>query len=85
MAKWAEKETTYFTPKAQSIEVEVALIKQDVNTIKESTREHNQKTDRDFELIHKKIDKIDNRLWWLGGVIIVATVEIGRASCRERV
>ena len=74
MAKWAEKETTYFTPKAQSIEVEVALIKQDVNTIKESTREHNQKTDRDFELIHKKIDKIDNRLWWLGGVIIVSTV-----------
>jgi len=74
MAKWAEKEATYFTPKPQSIEVEDALTKQDVNTIKESTREHNQKTDRDFELIHKKIDKIDNRLWWLGGVIIVATV-----------
>ena len=40
MAKWAEKEATYFTPKPQSIEVEVALIKQDFNTIKESTREH---------------------------------------------
>ena len=74
MAKWAEKEATYFTPKPQSIETEVALIKHDVNAIKESTREHNAKTDRDFELIHKKIDKIDNRLWWLGGVIIVATV-----------
>jgi len=54
--------------------VDIEVIKHDVASLKESTREHNAKTEKDFELIHKKIDRIDSRLFWVLGVIIVATV-----------
>jgi hypothetical protein len=54
--------------------VDIEVIKHDLASLKESTKEHNAKTEKDFELIHKKIDKIDSRLFWVLGVIIVATV-----------
>lgn len=54
--------------------VDIEVIKYDVSSLKESTREHNAKTEKDFELIHKKIDRIDSRLFWVLGVIIVATL-----------
>lgn len=54
--------------------IDIEVIKYDVASLKESTREHNAKTEKDFELIHKKIDKIDSRLWWIAGIIIVATL-----------
>lgn len=54
-----------------TVDKEIALIKQDINTIKDNHLHHIEK---DMNLIHKKVDKIDNRLWWLAGIIIAATV-----------
>ena len=55
----------------RSTETEIALIKKDIETIKDNHLAHLEK---DVNLIHKKVDKIDNRLWWLAGIIIVATL-----------
>ena len=54
--------------------IDIEVIKHDVASLKESTREHNAKTEKEFELIQKKIDKIDSRLFWFAGIIIVATI-----------
>lgn len=53
------------------VKTEIALIKQDINTIKDNHLAHIEK---DIDQINKKVDKIDNRLWWLAGIIIAATV-----------
>jgi hypothetical protein len=54
--------------------LDIELIKHDIKSIREETNIHNKQTEKDFASIHKKIDKIDNRLWWIAGVIIVATL-----------
>ena len=69
MIKTQEKATTI--TKRNSTETEIALIKKDIETIKDNHLAHLEK---DVNLIHKKVDKIDNRLWWLAGIIIVATL-----------
>ena len=53
------------------VKTEIALIKQDINTIKDNHLAHIEK---DMNRIHNKVDKIDNRLWWIAGIIIAATV-----------
>lgn len=57
-----------------TVDTEIALIKHDIKSIRDETNIHNKQTEKDFASIHKKIDKIDNRLWWLAGIIIMATV-----------
>lgn len=54
-----------------NIQTEIALIKKDINVIKDNHLAHIEK---DVDRIHKKVDKIDNRLWWFAGIIIAATV-----------
>lgn len=71
MIKIQEKAKVKSMRNDNSTETEIALIKQDIKTIKDNHLHHIEK---DMNLIHKKIDKIDNRLWWLAGVIIVATL-----------
>jgi hypothetical protein len=53
------------------VKTEIALIKQDINTIKDNHLAHIEK---DMNRIHNKVDKISDRLWWLAGIIIAATV-----------
>lgn len=53
------------------VKVEIALIKQDINTIKDNHLAHIEK---DMNRIHEKVDKIDTRLWMIAGIIIAATV-----------
>jgi len=55
----------------KSTDTEIALIKKDIETIKDNHLAHIEK---DMNKMSMKIDKIDNRLWWLAGIIIVATV-----------
>ena len=55
----------------RSTDTEIALIKKDIETIKDNHLAHIEK---DMNKMSMKIDKIDNRLWWLAGIIIVATV-----------
>ena len=57
--------------KQDEVKTEIALIKQDINTIKDNHLAHIEK---DMNRIHNKVDKIDNRLWWIAGIIIAATV-----------
>ena len=57
--------------KQDEVKTEIALIKQDINTIKDNHLAHIEK---DMNRIHTKVDKIDNRLWWIAGIIIAATV-----------
>lgn len=54
--------------------LDIELIKHDIKSIREETNTHNRQTEKEFATLHRKIDKIDNRLWWLAGVIIVATL-----------
>jgi hypothetical protein len=53
------------------VKTEIALIKKDINTIKDNHLAHIEK---DMNRIHTKVDKIDSRLWMIAGIIIAATV-----------
>ena len=66
-----EKTAKVIEMKQDEVKTEIALIKQDINTIKDNHLAHIEK---DMNRIHTKVDKIDNRLWWLAGIIIAATV-----------
>lgn len=66
-----EKTAKVIEMKKDNVETEIALIKQDINTIKDNHLAHIEK---DIDQIHKKVDKIDNRLWALAAIIIAATV-----------
>ena len=66
-----EKTAKVIEMKQDEVKTEIALIKQDINTIKDNHLAHIEK---DMNRIHNKVDKIDNRLWWLAGIIIAATV-----------
>lgn len=54
-----------------SIETEIAVIKKDIEVIRDNHLTHIEK---DMNMIHRKVDKIDARLWWFAGIIIAATV-----------
>ena len=54
--------------------IAIEVIKNDISTIKSTTEHHNKKTDAEFHSLHNKIDRIDNRLWWFAGIIIVGTI-----------
>ena len=66
-----EKTAKVIEMKQDEVKTEIALIKQDINTIKDNHLAHIEK---DMNRIHNKVDKIDNRLWWIAGIIIAATV-----------
>jgi len=51
----------------------IELIKHDMKSIKRETATHNKQSEKDFALIHKKIDKIDTRLWAVAALIIATT------------
>lgn len=57
--------------KNDEVRTEIALIKQDINTIKDNHLAHIEK---DMNRIHAKVDKIDTRLWAIAAIIIMATV-----------
>lgn len=50
---------------------DIQTIKEDINTIKTNHLFHLEK---DVRNINKKVEKIDNRLYYLGGVLIVTIV-----------
>ena len=58
---------------ANQNKVDIELIKHDIKSIRSETTTHNRQTEKDFALIHKKIDKIDNRLWAVAALIIATT------------
>lgn len=54
--------------------IDIEIIKNDVKNLKEATQYHNAKTDDEFKTLHRKIDRIDNRLWAIAGLVIATTV-----------
>lgn len=66
-----EKTAKVIEMRQDEVKTEIALIKKDISTIKDNHLAHIEK---DIDMIHKKVDRIDNRLWWFAGIIIVATV-----------
>jgi len=78
MAKWAEK-PVFVADKNEPIcpihvDTEIALIKADIQTIKKSNAASHQHIEREMEKLDKKIDKIDNRIWWVLGLLIVSVM-----------
>ena len=67
---------SWITPQDDSTKnkMDIALIKKDIEHIKENTDLHNGKTEKEFSMLHKKIDRIDTRLWAVAGLIIATTV-----------
>jgi hypothetical protein len=54
-------------------QIAIELIKHDIKSIKRESNTHNKQSEKDFALIHKKIDKIDTRLWAVAALIIATT------------
>ena len=58
---------------AHENKVDIELIKHDIKSIRTETNIHNKQTEKDFASIHRKIDKIDTRLWAVAALIIATT------------
>ena len=52
-------------------ETEIALIKRDIETIRDNHLHHMKE---DIDRVEKKVDKIDNRIWWVLGILVASTV-----------
>lgn len=50
---------------------DIAEIKQDIKTIKDNHLFH---LERDVSKIEKNVEKMDNRLWWVLGLMVVSIV-----------
>ena len=50
---------------------DIVDIKQSIDTIKNNHLHHIEK---DMERQTKQIEKIDNRIWWVLGILVVSTV-----------
>lgn len=53
--------------------IDIEVIKGEITSIRTETTTHNRQTEKEFASIHKKIDKIDNRLWAVAALIIATT------------
>jgi polyhydroxyalkanoate synthesis regulator phasin len=69
MIKTERKEKTK-TMKYDS-DTEIALLKKDVAEIKDNHLAHMKD---DIDRIERKVDKIDNRIWWVLGILVSTQV-----------
>ena len=54
--------------------IDIEVIKVDIRSIRTETTTHNRQTEKEFSMLHKKMDRIDMRLWSVAGLIIATTV-----------
>ena len=52
-------------------DTEIALLKKDVAEIKDNHLAHMKD---DIDRIERKVDKIDNRIWWILGILVSTQV-----------
>ena len=50
---------------------DIAEIKQDIHTIKTNHLYHIEK---DMNNINQRVEKMDNRIWWVLGILVASTV-----------
>ena len=53
---------------------DITHIKHSIDTIKNNHLHHIEK---DMDSMNKRVEKMDNRIWWVSGLLVVSTV-IGR-------
>ena len=66
-----EKRSRVQSIRTESTETEIALIKRDIEVIRDNHLHHLKE---DVERVERKVDRIDTRLWMIAGIIIAATV-----------
>ena len=52
-------------------DIEIALIQQELSVIKDNHLKHLKE---DVEKIDKKVDRLDQRIWWILGILVAGTV-----------
>jgi len=70
MIKQSEKAKVR-TLRTNSTDTDIALIQQELDTIKNNHLHHMKE---DIDRVEKKVDKIDNRIWWVLGILVASTV-----------
>jgi polyhydroxyalkanoate synthesis regulator phasin len=70
MIKQSEKAKVR-TIRANSTDTDIALIQQELDTIKNNHLHHMKE---DIDRVEKKVDKIDNRIWWVLGLLVASVV-----------
>ena len=72
MAKWAEKPTATIIGNSQiEQDIEIKIIKKDIETIRDNHLVHLQ---QDVRRVENKVDKIDMRIWGILILIVASTV-----------
>jgi hypothetical protein len=69
MIKTKQKEKT--PTMKYDTDTEIALLKKDVLEIKDNHLAHMKD---DIDRIERKVDKIDNRIWWVLGILVSTQV-----------
>jgi polyhydroxyalkanoate synthesis regulator phasin len=59
------------TMRTNSTDTDIALIQQELDTIKNNHLHHMKE---DIDRVEKKVDKIDNRIWWVLGLLVASVV-----------
>ena len=57
--------------KQKDNDIEIALIQQELSVIKDNHLKHLKE---DVEKIDKKVDKLDQRIWWILGLLVAGTI-----------
>ena len=52
-------------------DIEIALIQQELSVIKDNHLKHLKE---DVEKIDKKVDRLDQRIWWILGILVAGTI-----------
>ena len=66
-----EKRSRVQPIRTESTETEIALIKRDIEVIRDNHLHHLKE---DVERVERKVDRIDTRLWMIAGIVIAATI-----------
>jgi hypothetical protein len=66
-----ENSAKVVTMRNKNDDVEIALIKQELTVIKDNHLKHLKD---DVEKIDKKVDRLDQRIWWILGILVAGTV-----------
>ena len=59
------------TMRTNSTDTEIALIQQELDTIKNNHLHHLKE---DVDRVEKKVDKIDARIWWILGLLVASVL-----------
>ena len=57
--------------RTSSTDTDIALIQQELDTIKNNHLHHMKE---DIDRVEKKVDRIDNRLYWILGLLVAGVV-----------